>query len=92
MFWIEWVIVPQIDNSHIDLRFGCWLTSDRNETGGERHRGWTSGQYDPKLSHKNRKTPGRHEAIRTHEIELCLHDNIFHISNQNTPEEGQGFF
>ena len=29
-------------------------------------------QYDPKLSHKNRKTPGRHEAIRTHEIELSF--------------------
>ena len=65
---IEWVIVPQIDNSHIDLRFGCWLTSDRNEGGGERHRGMTSGQHDPKLTHKNAKAPGRHEATRTHEM------------------------
>ena len=65
---IEWVIVPQIDNSHIDLRFGCWLTSDRNEGGGERHRGMASGQHDPKPPHKNAKTPGQHEATRTHEI------------------------
>ena len=65
---IEWVIVPQIDNSHIDLRFGCWLTSDRNEGGGERHRGMTSGQHDPKQPHKNTKAPGRHEATRTHEM------------------------
>ena len=36
---IKRIIVPQIDNSHIDLRFGWWLTSDRNEGGGERHRG-----------------------------------------------------
>ena len=27
---IEWVIVPQIDNSHIDLRFGVGWMSDRN--------------------------------------------------------------
>ena len=65
---IEWVVVPQIDNSHIDLRFGCWLTSDRNEGGGERHRGMTSGQHDPKQPHKNTKAPGRHEATRTHEM------------------------
>ena len=26
----EWVIVPQIDNSHIDLRFGVGWMSDRN--------------------------------------------------------------
>ena len=65
---IKWVIVPQIDNSHIDLRFGCWLTSDRNESGGERHRGMTSGQHDPKQPHKNTKAPGRHEATRTHEM------------------------
>ena len=55
-------------NSHIDLRFGCWLTSDRNEGGGERHRGMTSGQHDPKQPHKNAKAPGRHEATRTHEM------------------------
>ena len=61
-------VVPQIDNSHIDLRFGCWLTSDRNEGGGERHRGMTSGQHDPKQPHKNAKAPGRHEATRTHEM------------------------
>ena len=62
------IIVPQIDNSHIDLRFGCWLTSDRNEGGGERHRGMASGQHDPKPPHKNAKAPGRHEATRTHEM------------------------
>ena len=65
---IERVIVPQIDNSHIDLRFGCWLTSDRNEGGGERHRGMASGQHDPKPPHKNAKAPERHEATRTHEM------------------------
>ena len=65
---IEWVIVPQIDNSHIDLRFGCWLMSDRNEGGGARHRGMTSGQHGPKLPHKNAKAPGRHKATRAHEM------------------------
>ena len=65
---IKWVIVPQIDNSHIDLRFGFGLMSDRNEGGGERHRGMTSGQHDPKHSHKNAKAPGRHEATQTREM------------------------
>ena len=61
-------VTMQIDNSHIDLRFGCWLTSDRNEGGGERHRGMASGQHNPKPPHKNAKATGRHEAKRTHEM------------------------
>ena len=52
----------------IDLRFGWWLTSDRNEGGGERHRGMTSGQHGPKRPHKNAKAPGRHKATRTHKM------------------------
>ena len=42
--------------------------SDRNEGGGERHRGMTSGQHDPKQPHKNTKAPGQHEATRTREM------------------------
>ena len=73
----------EIDNSYIDLRFDCWLTSDRNEGGGERHRGMTSGQHDPKQPHKNTKAPGRHEATRTHDyIFLFMLSVLLNITNQ----------
>lgn len=41
---------------------------DRNEGGGERHRGMASGQHGPKPPRENAKAPGRHEATRTHEM------------------------
>ena len=52
----------------IDLRFGWWLTSDRNEGGGERHRGMTSGQHGPKFPSKNEKASEWHKATQTHEM------------------------
>ncbi|WP_176731153.1 hypothetical protein [Robinsoniella peoriensis] len=45
--------------------------SDRNGSGGERHRGVTSGQVGPKHP-KNAKAPGRHKAAQAHEMALSF--------------------
>ena len=48
------------------------LTGSRNEGGGERHRGMTSGQHGPKSYPGKQKVPGRHIAVQVHEITLSV--------------------
>ena len=40
----------------------------KTKAGGERHRGWTSGQIGPKQSKRN--APAQQDAMQTHEITL----------------------
>ena len=50
------------------VMFSVLYILTKTKAGGERHRGWTSGQIGPKQSKRN--APAQQDAMQTHEITL----------------------
>ena len=68
------------------------LTGSRNEGGGERHRGMTSGQHGPKSYPGKQKVPGRHIAVQVHEITLSVRSRQISRAVPQRPCKDTGIF